>query len=299
MKRYGLIAASRTWLWISVATIVVSAIVIVAVRPTWGIDFTGGSLLEISAPAESATQARDVIQTKFGLTSTVQPTQEGALLIRTSALSNEQRSDIVAALKEAGVTSTDELRFESIGPTIGKELRRKTGIAVTVVVLAMIGYLAYEFRRTKGLIAPWQFGVAASWALLHDLILITALFVVFGKVWGATIDTLFVTAQLAILGYSVNDTIVVFERLTRERTSHKNEKLSETVNRSVGLTLGRSINTGFTTLLMLIALLFFGGSTLRWFVVALSLGVISGTYSSIFVASPFLIWLTERKRKRK
>ncbi|MBI1833874.1 MAG: protein translocase subunit SecF [Candidatus Andersenbacteria bacterium] len=297
MNKYNLIAAPKIWLIVPTITIVVSLIIIAVLRPVWGIDFVGGSLIEIEAPTEKAIEAQAVLEQEFGLPATSQPTQDGTIILRTNTIDNEKKNAIVERLKEVGIMTGEERRYETIGPTIGQELRRKTAVAVGVVVVAMIAYLAYEFRRTKGLITPWQFGVAATWALIHDLVLITALFVIFGHLWGAPIDTLFVTAQLAIMGYSVNDTIVVFERLSRERTLNKKDSLLSIINRSIGLTLTRSLNTGFTAVLTLVALLIFGGSTIRWFVVALLAGILTGTYSSIFVAAPALLWLTKKRSK--
>jgi len=196
-------------------------------------------------------------------------------------------------LREAGLLS-EELRFESIGPTIGAELRRKAIVALGVVLVALIAYLAYIFRETAGLVAAWKFGVAAIYALLHDLLFVTAVFVILGKVLGVTVDTLFVTALLAILGYSVNDTIVIFNRVKSDWLASRSGSLLETLDGAVRKSLTRSLNTSFTTLLVLGALLLFGGSTIRWFIVALAAGTIAGTYSSLFVAPPLLYYLAKR-----
>jgi preprotein translocase SecF subunit len=297
MNRNSLIAAPRAWLIVSVATIVVALAVIIGIGPTWGIDFTGGSLIEIEGRPEGVTRARQILEQEFSLPASAQATQDGSILIRTQTIDSPTHESILDRLREEGILEGEERRFEAIGPTIGRELRRKTAQAVSLVVLVMIVYLAYTFRQTKGLVSSWKFGVGAAWALIHDLVLITALFVVFGKIWGASIDTLFVTAQLAILGYSVNDTIVVFDRLVRERIAAKKEPLLAVMNKAVAATLGRSINTALTTLLVLLSLVLFGGSTIHWFVVALTAGVITGTYSSIFVAPPMLWYLTKKHGK--
>lgn len=293
-----LISPIKLWLIIPAVTIAVSLIIIIAIKPVWGIDFVGGSLIEIEAPAGTTLEARDILKNQFDLNATAQATQDGTVLIRTHTINDETHNKIIAALEETGIKTGEERRFENIGPTIGQELRRKTAVAVSIVVVVMIMYLAYTFRQTKGLLAPWKFGVAATYALVHDLVLVTALFVIFGKIWGAPIDTLFVTAQLAILGYSVNDTIVMFDRLVRERTRNKKGSLLSIMNRTISVTLGRSLNTSLTTLLVLLALLIFGGSTIRWFIAALTAGTITGAYSSIFVANP-LLWKLAKPNERK
>ncbi len=281
------------WLISSFITIIVSAVVIASLGLNFGIDFIGGSLLELEASSSSIDPMGALLQEQFNLASNIQTTQDGSLLIRTTVIDEATHQKILSAFSEAELFSGQERRFESIGPTIGQELRQKSLLAIALVVVVMIAYLAYTFRNVRGLVAPWKFGVAAVYALLHDLILVTALFAIFGKLWDAPIDTLFVTAQLAILGYSVNDTIVLFDRM---RTEHSGGALLNTINSAMKVTLGRSLNTSFTTLLVLVALLVFGGSTIRWFVVALALGTITGTYSSLFVAPPLLHYLA-RPRK--
>lgn len=300
INRNALMKYPKLWLRISLGTVLVSLVIIFTIKPLWGIDFTGGSLLEIKTSADQNSHIRQVLHDKFDLSSSTQATQDGSIIIRIKQIPDDTKANILKDFKDEGIIKqdSDALRFETIGPTIGKELRQKTAISVSLVVLVMIIYLAYTFRHTKKLIAPWKFGVAAAWALAHDLILVTAIFVIFGKLWGAAIDTLFVTAQLAILGYSVNDTIVLFDRLVRERTTNKNHSLLEIMNKSIAVTLGRSLNTSFTTLLTLFAILIFGGSTIRWFIATLVAGTITGAYSSIFVAPP-LLWYLSRKRGKK
>lgn len=289
-----MIAPPKIWFGVSLATVIVSIVVIVAIGPVWGIDFVGGSLLQIQSRTESIQAVREHLDDNFSLPSSVQPTGEGALIIRTRALSPEEHEEVLTSLQEAGRAGEEE-RFESIGPTIGETLRRKAWIAVLLTVAVMILYLAYTFRAAKKLVAPWKFGVAAAWALLHDLLLVTAMFVIFGEIWDIPIDALFVTAQLAILGYSVNDTIVLFNRLRTESNRSHDHNLPRVIDKATRSTLVRSLNTSFTTLLVLIALLVFGGATLKWFIVALALGTITGTYSSIFVAPPMLYALARRK----
>lgn len=198
------------------------------------------------------------------------------------------------SLQENQLISEPELRFESIGPTIGQELRRKSVTAIIVVIIGMIAYLAYTFRNMKGLVEPWKFGVAAVYALIHDILFVTAAFAVFGYFWGAPVTTLFVTALLAILGYSVNDTIILFTRMRTIWREKKQAKLHTITNRAIDATLGRTFNTSFTTLLVLASLLVFGGSSIQWFIAALICGTIAGTYSSWFVAPPLLYMIRHK-----
>jgi preprotein translocase subunit SecF len=283
----------QRWLIGSLLTILGSGIIILAIRPVWGIDFVGGSLIEVEGSADAIQPVRRLLSEQFNLPATVQATQDDSIIIRTTTIDETQHQAILTALRAGDLASAQERRFETIGPTIGQELRRKSLTAVSLVVAAMIVYLAYTFRGMKGLITPWKFGVAAVYALIHDLLLVTALFVVFGRIWDTPIDVLFVTAQLAILGYSVNDTIVLFNRIKSEWFVTKSDSLLTVINTAMQATLGRSLNTSLTTLLVLLSLLIFGGSTIRWFIVALAAGTITGTYSSLFVAAPMLLYLSK------
>ncbi|MCH8748542.1 protein translocase subunit SecF [Patescibacteria group bacterium] len=289
-----MITKPQRWLRLAAATVVSSVAVIILIGPVWGIDFTGGSLLEVTSDSADPTRVRALLNDQFNLTASVQATADNTLLIRTPPLETQVHSDIVVALKADGLIEK-ELRFESIGPTIGRELKRKAWMAVSLAVLAMIVYLAYIFRQTAGLIAPWKFGVAAVAALTHDLLLVTVLFVVLGQTHGVVIDTLFVTAMLAILGYSVNDTIVLFNRLKEEWLSTRTDPLVDVMDRAAQKTVIRSLNTSLTTLLVLGTLLLLGGTTIRWFVLALAAGTIVGTYSSLFVALPVLHFLAKKQ----
>lgn len=288
-----MIMQPKFWFWFSLATIIVSLIVIFTLRPVWGIDFVGGALLEVRAESAEVAAIQNIFSTDH-LSATVQPTQEGTLLIRTDLLSPERHQEVLQKLLDQNLVQ-EELRFEAIGPTIGQGLRRQTIIAVLLSVVLMIAYLAYSFRGAAGLTAPWKFGVAAVYALIHDLIVVTAAFVVFGKLWSVPIDALFVTAQLAIFGYSVSDTIVLFTRLKSNWLAKRTGNMLSNIDQAIKATLTRSLNTSLTTVLTQVTLLTFGGATLRWFLVALVLGTVSGTYSSVFVAAPCLYYLTKRR----
>lgn len=283
------------WLWISVLTIITSIAIIIFVKPIWGIDFLGGSLIIVEANGEDAIKIQDGITNTLNIVASAQGTRDNTVEIRTPVLDDAGHKTIIDYLKKESLMKGEERSFESIGPTIGKELRQKSIYAVVIVLVILIMYLAYTFRGVGGFIEPWKFGLAAIYALIHDLFLVTACFVIFGKIYGTAMDTLFVTAQLAIFGYSVNDTIVIFDRLRSEYLRARGRKLIEILDNAIKVTLGRSLNISFCILLTLIALLIFGGSSIRWFIVALTIGTMTGTYSSLFVAPPLLYYLAKKK----
>ncbi len=192
-----------------------------------------------------------------------------------------------------------EMRFESIGPVIGEELKQKAIRAIIAVLVAIILYIAWAFRKVSEPVSSWKYGVTAIIALAHDVIIPTGIFVVLGQILGIELDILFVTALLTILGFSVNDTIVVFDR-TRENLArdHHQHDFEFIVNKSVNETIRRSIITSVTTFVVLLAIYLFGGESIKYFVLALMVGVVVGTYSSIFLASPLLVvWEHFSRRK--
>ena len=280
----------RPWQLITTLTLLLSIGVIIVRPPALGIDFTGGSLIELTSSGSlEEVRLRTEEQSLGG---GVQLTESDSLIIRTDPLSEERHQELLGALREAELLD-EELRFESIGPTIGAELTRKAWVAIGTAIIAMVVYLAYTFRQASGLISSWKFGIAAVVALLHDVLLVTALFALL-QPFGARLDTLFVTAMLAIVGYSVNDTIVLFNRFKEEWLTTRQGNLITVMDSAAKKTLARSLNTSFTTLLVLVALLFLGGETLRWFIVALTIGTVAGTYSSLFVAPPALHFLAKK-----
>jgi preprotein translocase SecF subunit len=284
----------RVGLAISIVPMVVSAILIFTVGLTPGVDFTGGSLLEASGEASAAPQVGTVLKEKYDLEATVQPTQDGTLIIRLPEITNDTHQAILETLRAEDLIE-EELRFEVIGPTIGAELRRKAWTAVSLAVVVLLAYLTYTFRQMKGVISSWKFGVATVLATLHDILVVAACFTLLGRYFGATVDTLFVTALLAVLGYSVNDTIVLFSRFLQEWRIARGEPFMDVLDRAARATLLRSLNTSLAIMLVLVILLIFGGTSIRWFIVALTLGTVVGTYSSMYVA-PFILYYLARPR---
>lgn len=287
-----MIMRPKFWLVFSSLTMVVSLATIMFLKPVWGIDFTGGSLLEVRGASLTTTTITEVMDVQQRA-ATVQPTTTPSWLIRTTPLDPATHQAIVDGLKQVS-PDLEEIRFESIGPTIGAELRRKAVWAILLSIVVMTAYLSYEFRHTGGLVSPWKYGVAATVALVHDLVFVTAIFVILGHTHRVSIDTLFVTAMLSVFGYSANDTIVLFNRIKQEWLASRRGSLLEIMDFSVQATLMRSLNTALTILLTLLTLLIFGGPTIHWFIVALIIGTIVGAYSTIFVAPPFLYVLARK-----
>ena len=195
-------------------------------------------------------------------------------------------ADISTKNKEGNIK---EKRFDSIGPIIGKELKRSAFLAITIVLVAIILYIGWAFRKVSRPVSSFKYGIIATIALFHDVIIILGVFSFLGHFYSVEVGISFVAALLVVLGYSVNDTIVVFDR-TRENLLRSGiDNFEKVVNKSVNETLIRSLNTSFTTLLVLCSLYLFGGETIKYFIVALMIGIFAGTYSSIFIASPLLV----------
>jgi preprotein translocase subunit SecF len=192
-----------------------------------------------------------------------------------------------------------EQQFTSIGPVIGKELRSQAFVQLILVSLGIILYIAYAFRKVSKPVSSWRFGIAAIIALLHDLFIVLGAFSILGHFRGIEVDSLFVTAMLTVLGFSVHDTIVVFDRIRENLRIRAGQSLSEIINNSINQTLVRSINTSLTVVFVLLSLFLFGGETIHYFVLALLIGIVAGTYSSIFIASPILlVWHNWDLRRR-
>lgn len=265
-----------------------------------GIDFTGGSLMEVNLTGVNKVGAQELsnkIQEKLPEIGEVrvQPTEVGFIL-RTKHLSEDDHQKILTALKDIHNNGSvvdqvilDEKRFESVGPMIGQELKNKSIWAIALASLFIIFYIAYAFRKVSKPVASWKYGVGAVIALIHDLIIVTGFFSVFGHFLGYEIDLLFVSALLTILGFSVHDTIVVYDRTRENLIRTRESSFEETVNKAVNETMRRSINTSLTVFMVLLALYILGGASTQNFVLALLIGVVFGTYSSIFVASILLV----------
>lgn len=270
----------------------------------FGIDFKGGSLIEVEYTVTAPAQADiyEVLGNADIEGSSVRPTGDKGYIIRTPYLSQEEYGGLQQALGNGGEWQYEEKRFDSIGPVIGTELQTKSVWAILAVLFAIALFIMFAFRKVSKPVASWKYGLITLIALAHDVIVPLGAFAVMGHFFGAEVDTLFVTAILVVLGFSVHDSIVVFDRvrenLSRNAEKNLKEPFDEVVGRSVMQTLSRSINTSLTTVLALVALYVFGPEVTRYFVLALIIGVIVGTYSSIFLGSPLLV-TAEKMQKEK
>lgn len=260
-------------------------------------DFTGGALVEVRYESERpSTEALSEALASAGLENvSVRGAGEDSYIIRAAPLSQEARE----ALPNAIVGGTVE-KLSDIGPSIGSELRSKAFIAISLVVLCIVLYVAFVFRKVSKPISSWWYGLITIVTLLHDIAVPLGAFAVFGYLWGAQVDALFVTAILTVLGYSVHDTIVVFDR-TREnlrinQEANRKEDFELVAGRSIEQTFTRSINTSMTTLLALGALFFLGPVSTQDFALTLIVGIIAGTYSSIALGTPLLVAVAKWKK---
>ncbi len=259
-----------------------------------GIDFTGGALLEYKFERSiNPNDLRQQISSQGIEIGQISPSSDSVYIIRTKPIDQSKINKLKEALSEK-FGKVEERRVEFVGPVIGSELRQKAIIAVALASVIIVLYIAFSFRKIPRPQSSWRFGITAVVALLHDILVVVGVFAILGKFLGVEIDTLFVTALLTVIGFSVHDTIVVFDRIRENLTKHMGRRFIDVANLSVVQTLGRSLNTSLTVIFVLLALLLFGGETLRWFVVALLVGVISGTYSSIFNATALLVWWEEK-----
>lgn len=293
----NLIQNRKLWLVITGITMALCISFVAIFGLKFGIDFTGGNILEVklekSFTAKTVTESlKDMNLGDFQ----VKPTGENNVAIRTKEMNDETKNQIEDKLRE-NFGNVEEQRFDTIGPTIGKELREKSIYVSILVVAAIVVYIAYAFRKVSGTVSSWRFGVSAIIALAHDIIIVVGVYAILGKFFNVEVDTLFIVALLTVLGYSVNDTIIVFDRI-RDKLL-QGLSVEEAAKEGINDTIVRSLNTALTTLIMLFAILFFGGATIKYFVLALIIGIASGTYSSIFIAAQILVEWQMRARKKQ
>ncbi|MBU1152263.1 protein translocase subunit SecF [Patescibacteria group bacterium] len=333
-NKFNFIKNSKTWLTVSGGLVTASLAAIIIFGLNLGLDFTGGSLMEFkfSEPVEKQVLADTLVSieeemqdgsiavvnespketvegetvisadptTKIDLTNIqILASEENSFVVKTKYLDSSAHKTIVEKMKET-LPEFTEPRFTTIGPVIGKTLLEKAVIAIIFALVMIIIYVAIAFRKVPKEVSPWRFGACAIAALAHDMLIVTGVFVILGQFFNVEIDALFITAMLTVFGYSVNDTIVIFDRL-RERliTKERDETLEHVANQALRQSFTRSINTSLSTLFTLVAVLLLGSPSIFYFILALTLGTIVGTYSSIFTATPLLIKWTLRAEKKK
>lgn len=284
----NIIRLRRWWYAISLIIIVPGTISLFTHGLRLGIDFQGGQLLEVQGRvAQSEIQSKaDQLKLKD---LSVTPAGDNSLIrYRDEAAPKQQQSDHLALSSQLAASHHKEVRYETVGPSVSRDITRNAIVSVALAALAIVLYISFAFRNIPPPMTSWNFGVAAIIAMLHDALLLLGVFSLLGAFFKVEVDSLFVTAVLTVIGFSVHDTIVVFDRI-RENLRRERGEFEAVVNRSILETLARSLNTSLTVLLTLLALYLFGGESIKLFILALLVGIASGTYSSIFNASPLLV----------
>ncbi len=284
------------WLYFLISALVIVpglvSLFMFGLKPS--IDFVGGTLLEYRFEQEiELKEIENALKEKDYEIYSLQISGEKTYLLRMPALEKEKSLEIKNILTEKFGSEPQEIRFEVVGPTLGKELLIKTIVAIFLAACFILGYVAWRFKNTK-------FGVCAILAMFHDTFVMLGSFSLLGHFLGVEVDTLFVTAMLTILSFSVHDTVVVYDRVRESQKLFPNIPFEDLVNKAITETLSRSLNNSLTIIFMLVALFLLGGETIKWFVLALLIGTISGTYSSTFNAAPLLVvWENLSKRRKK
>lgn len=277
------------------AILVIASFVALAVWGLkFGIDFTGGSLMEVEFGSRSpvSEEIKRVIEPlNLGIV-TIQQAGEKGWILRFRDIDEETHVQLGAALSSLSPQKEQfiEKRFDTIGPTIGRTLRNRSLLAIALAVIGIIVYVGWAFRSVSEPVSSWKYGIVAIIALIHDISIPTGVFSVMGHWRGTEIDSLFITALLTVMGFSVHDTIVIFDRIRENLIKQKGrDPYGQIVNVSLNETMTRSINTTLTVFIVLLAIYVLGGETVKYFALALMIGIVAGTYSSIFVASPLLV----------
>lgn len=295
MTNFNIIQKRKIWLAISGILFVIFAAAMFIWGFKYGIDFTGGSLLEVTYQGlrPTVSQVESSLNDLKLSSLIVQPVGNQDMMLRFQETTEDSHQAILSKLDDLAKEDNKdnfvtEQRFESVGPSIGAELKIKSLWAIFFALIAMLSYITYAFRQVSKPVASWKYGSAAIIAMFHDAVITMGVFAFLGHYYAVEINTPFVAALLTVIGYSVHDTIVVFDRI-RENLPKSNLDFEGTVNTSLNQTIVRSLNTSMTVLLVLLSIIIFGGSSIRTFALALAVGIFIGTYSSIFVAPPLLV----------
>jgi len=298
-----IIKNKKIFIGISIVLVIFSIISLSVFGLKVGIDFKGGALTEVAYKDARPVQAdlnSSLDALNFG-SILLQPTGDTGYLVKSRDLTEAEHGLLLKTLSQDGKSVLEEKSFNSIGPSVGRELTKKAIIAIILVSLAIIIFIAYAFRKVSKPVSSWRYGIIAVITLLHDVMIPVGLFALFSHYYGAELDTLFVVAVLTILGLSVSDTIVIFDRIRENLKNRVATSFDETVGKSLEQSYVRSICTSLTVILVLLSLVFFGPISTKYFALMLTAGMFFGTYSSIFLASPLLVlveeWQTNKKKK--
>lgn len=299
------VRASKFLLPLSVLAIIASVVLFIQPGPQVSIEFTGGTLMDVDLPDGKTRDDLAAALASFGdetlnlETAGISRTTNDTYFVRIPTLTNEQHTALLEHL-DSTLGDVQELQYNTIGPTVGQSLKQRSFWALIAASVAIVIYLAIAFRKIPKALSPWTFGLSAIAALVHDIVITIGIFTVLSHYTTFQIDTLFVTALLSIMGYSVSDTIVIFDRI-RDNLQEEGKRINDfsaLADRSLSQSFSRTINTGLGALIMLFALFFFGSESIRWFMLALIVGTVIGTYSSYFVATPLLVWWQKYRTKK-
>ena len=284
--------------FISLAVFVASVAALAVYRLNFGVDFKGGSIMELEFAQERPVtdDVQKVLKEKFPNIGEFNINQVGerGLILRSEELSEELHQEILGVIN-SDFSGFEEKRFDSVGPTVGRELRNKSIIAIVIVLAAIACYVAFVFRKLSKTLPLWAMNASALVGLLHDIVIPMGVFAVLGRYYNVEISAVFVAAVLTILGYTVSDKVVIFDRVRENILKGDKGDLGSIVHKSVMQTLVRSINNTLTVVLSSLAIYLFGGESIRYFALALMIGIFLGAYSSIFVASPLLVWWSKKR----
>jgi len=287
---FDFIKYRRIFYGFSIGLTVVAIILVAFFGVKWGIDFTGGTVLSISYNGALPT-AQQINKELLGLglkEAVVQQQGEKTIVLKMQNITEANRQQIIAKLKEIGSVVEGSESFNSIGPVIGNELKGKIKTVVALSLISILIYIAIAFRKISYPVKSYIYGTTGVIALFHDVMIPIGVWAILGRYYGYEITIPIITALLTVFGYSINDTVVVFDRIRENLSKEKNTSFKEIVNKSLNQTFARSVNTSMTVLIVLVALFIFGGATLKPFALALIIGISLGTYSSIFLASPLV-----------
>ncbi len=297
-----IIKHKKIFIIISTVLVALSGLSLLIFGLNVGIDFKGGALSEVVYENRRPTQEElnpSLESLGFGLV-LLQPTGEKGYIVKTRDLTDPEHTLLLNTLSNNDENVLTETSFNSIGPSVGRELTRKAIIAVILISLVIISFIAFAFRGVSKQVSSWKYGVIAIITLLHDVTIPVGIFTILTHFYGGELDTLFIVAILTILGLSVSDTIVIFDRIRenlRSLPSNAKVHFDEIVGKSLEQSYARSISTSLTVILVLLALFFFGPVSTKYFALMLTAGMFFGTYSSIFLASPLLVWVEEWQKK--
>lgn len=293
---FKLIRNRKIWYLVSALMLAAGIFGLVVFKLKLGIDYTGGTIIvyqgnqsNLLSVVEESVKSQNVENLQ------IKKTGDNEVTVKMPPIDNQTHAKITESIKSKA-SDTTEIKYDVIGPTIGKDLTNKSILAVIFASIGIILYIAYSFRKVPKPLSSWKFGVLAVVALIHDLIITAGIVAIIGHFYSwMEVDSLFITALLTIMGFSVHDTIVVYDRLRENYIKNPHQDIEITTEESVNQTLARSINTSLTTIIVLLALALFGGAPIRHFVITLMIGITVGTYSSIFVASPLVVSWHKKK----